>query len=111
MYKKLVSLVVNLNRITPTQTTMSSETVSNIKAKRKWRHKYRYGKYISPCKRNKLIMTALKANVHIADIVEKYNCSPDYVAYIMFLHRYSIYEITDITGVTKRRLLDAYLRY
>ena len=53
-------------------------------------------------------MTALKANVHIADIVEKYNCSPDYVAYIMFLHRYSIYEITDITGVTKRRLLDAF---
>lgn len=111
MYKRLVSLVVNINRITPTQTTMSNETTSNIKAKKNLRNKYRYGKYISPDKRNKLIMTDLKKNVHINDIVKKYNCSPDYVAYIMFLHRYSIYEITEITGVTKDGLLDAYLQY
>ena len=111
MYKRLVSLVVNINRITPTQTTMSNETTANIKAKKNLRNKYRYSKYISPDKRNKLIMTDLKKNVHINDIVKKYNCSPDYVAYIMFLHRYSIYEITEITGVTKDGLLDAYLQY
>ena len=41
MYKRLVSLVVNINRITPTQTTMSNETTSNIKAKKNLRNKYR----------------------------------------------------------------------
>lgn len=112
MFKDLVSFVINVNRITPTQPTISSETPSYIIAKKKRRNKYRYSNYyISSDKRNKLIMTDLKKNIYITDIIKKYNCSPDYVAYIMFLHRYTICEITNITGVTKRNLLRAYLSY
>ena len=111
MYNRLASLVININRINPIHSTMSNEIPSDVKPKKKSRNKYRVGKYISPDKRNKRIMSALKTNTHIDDIIEKYNCSPDYIAYLMFLHRYTIHEITDITGINKHRLLDIYLIY
>jgi hypothetical protein len=111
MFKSLVSLVVNVNRVAPIQPNMSTESPSYVKPKKHKRNKYRHNKYISPNKRNHLIISALKKMTHIDDIVEKYKCSTDYVAYLMFLHRYTIYEITKITGVTKHRLLEAYLRY
>jgi len=113
MFKRLVSLAINVNRITPIhQSPMSNETPSDVKPKKKRRmRKYRDRKYISYDNRNTRIMSDLKTNIHITNIVEKYNCSPEYVAYLMFLHRYAIHEITDVTGVTKHGLLDAYLRY
>tara|TARA_B110000037_G_C16858383_1_gene398924 strand:+ start:244 stop:579 length:336 start_codon:yes stop_codon:yes gene_type:complete len=111
MYKRLASLVININRINPIHPTMSNEIPSDIKPKKKWRNKYRVGKYISPDKRNKRIMSDLKTNTHIDDIIKKYNFSSDYIAYLMFLHRYTIHEITNITGINKHRLLDIYLIY
>ena len=108
MYKRLVSLVINVNRITPMQPTKSNNPPSGIiptKPKKKRRNRYRHGK------RNQQIISDLKNKIHIADIVQKYKCSLDYIAYLMFLHRYRIDEITDITGVTTKQLLSAYLRY
>lgn len=71
MYKRLVSLVINVNRITPIHSTNSNETQSVVrptKTKKNRRNKYRQCRCLTTDKRPEQIISDLKNKIHISDI-------------------------------------------